>query len=98
MFKLPNPGKLFATIGIVGTLGGAALEANAQAVAVPAPPPTTVSDKFSAHKQREMARIAGRIQVLQNLQACVQNANDRPGMRACHQAAHGAMTAMKSST
>jgi hypothetical protein len=98
MFKLPNPGKLFAIIGIVGTLCGAALEANAQATVVPVSPPTSVSDKFAAHKQREMARIASRVQILQNLQTCVQAAIDRPGMRACHQAAHGAMTALKFST
>jgi hypothetical protein len=95
MFQLPNPGKLFAIIGIIGTLGGAALEANAQAVAVPVPPPTSL-DKFAAHKQREMARIASRIQILQNLQACVQSANDHASMKACHQAARGALRAMRS--
>jgi hypothetical protein len=89
MLKFQKPAKLFAIIGIVGTLGGAALAAHAQATAVP--PPTSASDKFAAHKQREMARIASRIQVLQNLQTCVQSANDHASMKACHQAAHSAM-------
>ncbi|HXA48426.1 MAG TPA: hypothetical protein VNW52_12400 [Burkholderiaceae bacterium] len=91
MFKFSNPGKLFAIIGIVGALGGAALEAQAQATAVPVPPSTSPLDKFAAHKQRELTHIASRIQILQNLQACVQTANDRPSMKACHQAAHSAM-------
>jgi hypothetical protein len=95
MFYLKNPGKLFAIIGIVGTLGGAALAAHAQATATPVPPPPPVSDKFAAHKQREIARIANHIQILQTLQSCVQSANDRAGVKSCNQDAHSALAALK---
>ena len=94
MFDLKSPRKLLAVLAIAGSLGGAALVAHAQATAEAPPPPvaqSASSDRFFAHKQRALARIAAHVQVLQNLQSCMQAAVDRPGVRACHQAAHSAL-------
>jgi hypothetical protein len=46
---------------------------------------------FAAFKQKELARIATHIQVAQTLQACVQGATDRDGLKACREAARGSM-------
>lgn len=51
--------------------------------------------KFEQHKQKMLAHIAARIQVLQTLQSCVQSATDRTAMKACHDAAKAARQAAK---
>ncbi len=46
---------------------------------------------FAQHKQRELARIAERIQALQALQGCVQAAADHGAMKTCNENARAAM-------
>ena len=47
--------------------------------------------EFAQHKQRELARIAERIQALQTLQGCVQAAADHNAVKACNENARAAM-------
>jgi hypothetical protein len=47
--------------------------------------------KFAQHKQTELQHIAQRMQTLQTLQMCVQDAADPTALRACHQSARAAM-------
>ena len=46
---------------------------------------------FAQHKQRELARIAERIQALQALQGCVQAAADQTALKACNENARASM-------
>jgi hypothetical protein len=46
---------------------------------------------FAQHKQRELARIAERIQALQALQGCVQAAADAAALQACNDNARASM-------
>jgi hypothetical protein len=46
---------------------------------------------FVAFKQKELSRIATHIQVAQTLQACVQAATDREGLKVCRDSARGSM-------
>ena len=46
---------------------------------------------FAQHKQKELDRIAEHLSTLQTLQSCVQAANDHAAIKACNDAAHGAM-------
>ena len=46
---------------------------------------------FAQHKQRELARIAERIQALQTLQGCVQAAADHNAIKACNENARASM-------
>jgi len=46
---------------------------------------------FAQHKQRELARIAERIQALQALQGCVQAAADQAALQACNENARASM-------
>jgi hypothetical protein len=46
---------------------------------------------FAQHKQRELARIAERIQALQTLQGCVQAAADHAAVKTCNENARAAM-------
>ena len=46
---------------------------------------------FAQHKQRELARIAERIQALQALQGCVQAAADQAALKTCNETARASM-------
>jgi hypothetical protein len=46
---------------------------------------------FAQHKQRELARIAERIQALQALQGCVQAAADAAALKTCNENARASM-------
>ena len=46
---------------------------------------------FAQHKQRELARIAARIQALQALQGCVQAAADQAALKTCNENARASM-------
>jgi hypothetical protein len=46
---------------------------------------------FAQHKQRELARIAERIQALQALQGCVQAAADQAALKTCNENARASM-------
>lgn len=59
----------------------------ASAPAVTAPKPDR-AERFAAHKERALDRIAKHLQNLQTLQTCIQAANDRAGLKACRKAAH----------
>ena len=48
--------------------------------------PTT---KFAAHKQQIMSEITQRIQRLQTVQTCIQNAQDHEAIKACREQSHG---------
>lgn len=55
-----------------------------------AAPPAGAGD-FAQHKQRELARIAERIQSLQALQGCVQAAADAAALKTCNENARASM-------
>ena len=46
---------------------------------------------FAQHKQRELARIAERIQALQRLQGCVEAATNQAAVQSCNETARAAM-------
>ena len=46
---------------------------------------------FAQHKQRELARIAERIQALQALQGCFQAAVDQAALKTCNETARASM-------
>jgi hypothetical protein len=69
----------------------AAPAASAVAASAAALAPADPAAKFAAQKQRQLDRLARRAQFLQALQACMQSATDRAGMRACRQSARASM-------
>ena len=53
---------------------------------------------FAQHKQRELARIAERIEALQKLQGCVQAAADHAAVRSCNETARASMNRTRAAT
>ena len=45
---------------------------------------------FEEHKQKELARIAQHLQMMQTLQSCVQAATDHAAIKSCNEAAKAA--------
>ena len=45
--------------------------------------------KFAAHKQQVLSEITQRSQLLQTVQSCIQNAQDREAIKACREQSHG---------
>ncbi|HTJ05465.1 MAG TPA: hypothetical protein VL624_08965 [Caldimonas sp.] len=71
---------------LVFLLAAAPLGAAAQPAAAAGP-----GGDFAQHKQRELARIAERIQALQALQGCVQAAADSAALQLCNENARASM-------
>ena len=69
-------------------LAAAPYAATAQPGGAPAP---GGGGDFAQHKQRELARIAERIQALQALQGCVQAAADQAALQMCNDNARASM-------
>jgi len=83
------------TVAIFGAfvcLTIAASDANAQATSAGASSQAgQTGGNFAAHKQQILAHIAERIQTLQTLQSCVQNASNHAAVRACRDTARAAL-------
>ena len=70
------------------------LTANAQSTSTPVPgAPKGQPDpaRFAEHKQKVLARIQSRLEIMQTLQSCVQAANDHAAIKACEKTAHANM-------
>ena len=81
--KAPTIGIITAILTLSASLvyaQAAAPSAAAPAVAVAVAP----GKNFTAHKEKELAHIAHRLQILQTLQSCVQAATDHAALKACH--------------
>jgi hypothetical protein len=75
---------------ILAALAAVSLATAAQA-GTPAAQGSVEQPEFAQHKQRELARIAERIRILQTLQSCVQSASNHAAVKSCNEAAHGSM-------